>query len=250
MVDALPPYDIHAMATRARVVVAIFGMQGTGKTFLARHLVDRCGDLVDRAFEADVFVGRTGGEVWRENGKARDDRDARGPPVIRAHDDYGRHLVRPRASLVVLDECVGGPASEWNAELRHAAMSWSRSSLIAVVGFPPRLLPSIIATFDYVFLLREENHDLRWRLYYMFGGMFAGFGAFCGALDDACAEERGCLVIDVRAYRAFRFRVPDRVASGEARARDGCSSACLAFARWIASFRCMHARAPLPSPLA
>lgn len=58
------------------------------------------------------------------------------------------------------------------------------------IGIPPNLQSNI----DWVFLLRENNHQNRKKLYENYAGMFYNFQMFCETMD-ACTENFECLVI-------------------------------------------------------
>jgi len=69
---------------------------------------------------------------------------------------------------------------------------------MVTMQYPLNIPHNIRSNIDYVFLFRENNMNIRKRIYEQFAGMFTSFETFCQAMDQY-TKNHDCLVVQINA---------------------------------------------------
>ena len=109
---------------------------------------------------------------------------------------YGKCSVDPRAFLI-LDDCLYDGCWKKDKNIRYMFMNGRHQKLMLLVTlqYPLGVPPDLRTNIDYVFILRENNHGNRKRIYENYCSVFPTFEMFCDVMD-ILTEGYGCLVID------------------------------------------------------
>ncbi len=182
--------------------VVLIGKRNTGKSYLTRDMLYYkqdlpAGTVISPTENANKFYGNI-------------------IPPIFIHDEYepkitnefikrqktlkkkivsGEDDIDNRAFLI-MDDCLYDNDWKKDKRIREIFMNgrhWGIFFVLSMqyaIGIPPNLRSNI----DWVFLLRENIHQNRRKLYENFAGMFHTFEMFCQTMD-ACTENYECLVI-------------------------------------------------------
>ena len=194
------------MASIASDSVVIFvGKRNTGKSFLTRDLLYHHQDIpvgtVICATEGvngfyskivpKLFIHEDYHETIVENFMKRQRR-----VVSKLQQSGNKSQIDTRAFLI-LDDCLYDNSWTKSVNIRAVFMNGRHLGIFFIVtmqyalGIPPQLRTNI----DFVFILRENIHQNRKRIYECYAGVFQEFGLFCQVMDQ-CTNNFECLVIN------------------------------------------------------
>ncbi len=189
-------------------VIVMIGKRNTGKSFLVKDLL---------YYKRDIPIGTVISGTEGANSFY-----SKIVPSLFIHDEYspeiiekvckrqklvikkiaqdkatkGKTNIDPRAFLL-LDDCLYDKSWIKDKNIRSLFMNGRHYSMMFLItmqyslGVPPSLRTNI----DYVFILRENYHSNRKRLYEHYAGMFPSFDVFNQVMDQ-CTENFECIVID------------------------------------------------------
>lgn len=187
--------------------VLIIGQRETGKTTLARHIVDETSD----GLIVDPMVFIQGQWQHREGVGRRALRilldEYRGDTVHRLLERFNKN---PRRSCyVVLDSCFFSDSQLSDENMRMLLMSDPTQSINVVVTlqyaerFPDQFC------FDHVFAFKSMILSNKRRLYdCYFSRAFPTLESFVEALDTATSEVHAALVMETKTGRVYRYKAP------------------------------------------
>jgi len=183
-------------------VVVLMGKRNTGKSFLVRDILYHhknipLGTIISPSEEANQFFTPLA-------------------PKFFIHDEYSPGLVDrvvkrqkkavkawqkdksldPR-SFLVFDDCMFDNSWKSDKNVRLLFMNGRHYKMLFLITmqFPLGIPPVLRTNVDFVFLLRDNLHSNRKRIYEHWAGMFPDFKTFCSVLEQ-CTENYECLVID------------------------------------------------------
>jgi hypothetical protein len=104
--------------------------------------------------------------------------------------------VDPR-TFVVFDDCMFDNSWKNDKNVRLMFMNGRHYKILFLITmqFPLGIPPILRTNVDFVFILRDNVHSNRRRIYEHWAGVFSDFKTFCSVLDQ-CTENYECLVID------------------------------------------------------
>jgi hypothetical protein len=104
-------------------------------------------------------------------------------------------IVDPRC-FFIMDDCMYD--SKWTRDkgVRALFMNGRHWKILYIITmqYPLGIPPNLRTNIDYIFILRENYHNNRKRIYEQYAGMFPTFEVFCQVMDQ-CTENYECLVI-------------------------------------------------------
>lgn len=108
---------------------------------------------------------------------------------------HGRALVDPRV-FFIMDDCMYDSSWTRDKGVRALFMNGRHWKILYIITmqYPLGVPPNLRTNIDYIFILRENYHQNRKRIYEQYAGMFPTFEAFCQVMDQ-CTENYECLVI-------------------------------------------------------
>lgn len=189
-------------------VVVFVGKRQTGKSFLVRDLLFYkqdipVGTVISGTEGANQFYSKIlpkpfiHGEYDEEISKRVLERQKR---VVKdrqkEEEQHGESDLDTRA-LYLLDDCLYDQSWTKSKTVRSLFMNGRHYKIMFLItmqyalGIPPSLRTNI----DYVFILRENIHQNRRRLYDSYAGMFRTFDDFSRVMDQ-CTQDYHCLVIN------------------------------------------------------
>jgi hypothetical protein len=114
----------------------------------------------------------------------------------REMETYRRTTIDPRAFLI-LDDCLFD--STWTRDKLMRALLFNgrhwKIMLVITMQYPLGIPPTFRTNIDYVFILRENYHSNRKKIWENYASMFPTMESFCTVMDQ-CTENYECLVID------------------------------------------------------
>ena len=189
-------------------VIVFIGKRETGKSFLVKDLLyyNRdipVGTVISGTEGANSFYSSMMPGLFIHN-EFRDDIISnylkRQKKAVKQYNEQkdvnGNSNVDPRG-FFILDDCLYDQSWVKNTDIRSMFMNGRHYKSLFVItmqyalGIPPNLRTNI----DYVFLLRENIHSNRKRLYEQYAGMFPTLEIFNQVMDQ-CTENFECLVIN------------------------------------------------------
>jgi hypothetical protein len=189
-------------------VLVFLGKRKTGKTFLLRDIL---------YYHRDIPVGTIISPTEASNKFY-----SKMVPSLFIHDDYTPQLLEsfvkrqrimnkkvskemmlynkssldPRAFLI-LDDCLYDGCWKKDKNIRFIFMNGRhiKCFLGITMQYPLGVPPDLRTNVDFVFILRENNHNNRRRIYENYASIFPTFEFFNQTMDQL-TEGYGCLVID------------------------------------------------------
>lgn len=189
-------------------VVVFIGKRETGKSFLVKDLLYYHQDIP----VGSVMSGTEGANSFYSNimpsifihSEFRDDIInnylKRQKKIVKQYNEEvnksGSSKLDPRA-FVILDDCLYDPSWTKNSDVRSMFMNGRhyKSMFIITMQYALGIPPNLRTNIDYVFILRENIHANRKRLYEQYAGMFPTLEIFNQVMDQ-CTENFECLVIN------------------------------------------------------
>lgn len=185
-------------------VVVLIGKRDTGKSFLTRDLLWHhrdipIGTVISASEGANKFYSNMVPNMFiheEYNPNIVSNVVKRQKLIIKKCHREADRRIDPRTFLV-LDDCLYD-AGSWSKDpnVRYMFMNGRHIRLLFVITmqYPLGIPPNLRTNIDYVFILRENIHNNRKRIYDNFAGMFPTFETFCQVMDQ-CTENYECLVI-------------------------------------------------------
>ena len=189
-------------------VVVFIGKRETGKSFLVRdmlyyHQDIPVGTVISGTEGANSFYSKIMPSLfihgeWRED--IVNNYIKRQKKVVRemnkANANGRESNIDPRA-FFILDDCLYDNSWVKNKDIRALFMNGRhyKSMFIITMQYALGIPPNLRTNIDYVFILRENIHSNRKRLYEQYAGMFPSQEVFNQVMDQ-CTENYECLVIN------------------------------------------------------
>ena len=184
-------------------VVVFVGKRNTGKSFLVKDLLYYhqdipAGTVISGTEGANSFYSNIMPSIFIHcefNECIVNNYLKRQKQIMRSYNE-NKSEIDPRAFLI-LDDCLYDPSWTKQKEIRSMFMNGRHYKSLFIItmqyalGIPPNLRTNI----DYIFLLRENIHANRKRLYEQYAGMFPTLEIFNQVMDQ-CTENYECLVIN------------------------------------------------------
>lgn len=188
-------FDMTKMDDRR--VVMVIGKRNTGKSVLMKDILYHKRHIPVGMVMSGTEEGNGWYSSWVPDCFIYNDFDK---AAVEKFINRQRRLCKagkPQPAFLCLDDCMFDKRVMREKCIRQIFMNsrhWgvffcTSSQYVADAG------PEIRTNCDYVFVLRENIHQNRERLWKMFFGVFPTFQSFCDAMD-ACTENYGCLVLD------------------------------------------------------
>jgi hypothetical protein len=109
-----------------------------------------------------------------------------------------RDDVADKRAFVIMDD-MQSDSKVWarDTEIKRIFMNGRHYNItyILTMQYPIGIGPELRGNADYIFILRENNHQNRRRLYESYAGIFPKFNVFCQVLDTL-TDNYGSMVID------------------------------------------------------
>ena len=201
----LKKFDISSIADNS--IIVLLGKRNTGKSFLVRDVLWHHQDLpvatvISPTEAANAFYSTIVPSLFIHD-KVTPELLAgvikRQKMVKRRYNRekaiHGSSTVDARAA-VILDDCLYDKSWAQDESMRYLFMNGRHVNAFVMItmqhpmGIPPNLRTNI----DYTFILRENNHSNRRRIYENYAGMFPNLDVFCQVMDQA-TNGYDCLVI-------------------------------------------------------
>ena len=175
-------------------VIVMVGMRDTGKSFLVRDLLSHTQDI-----SSGTVISGLPDPCYNNMKQSVIIHDTYTPQIVGdlVKRQRGRKDVDPRTFLV-LDDCLYDNSWMKDTAIRNLFMHSRTLNTMFIItqqyvmGFPPTLRASI----DYVFILRERLRPNQRRLYEQFAATITDFDTFVQLLDNCADRDFECLVID------------------------------------------------------
>lgn len=201
----LKKFNIKSIASDK--VCVFIGKRETGKSFLVKDLLYHqrdipCGTVISGTESANSFYSKLVPSIFIHEQFSPDlifNSLKRQKLIMKQiHKDIeskGKSDIDPRA-FVILDDCLYDNSWSRDINIRSLFMNGRHYKMLFILtmqyllGVPPQLRTNI----DYIFILRENIHNNRKKLYEHYAGMFPTFEMFSQVMDQ-CTENYECLVI-------------------------------------------------------
>ncbi len=218
----LKKFDMSSI--KSDKVIVFIGKRETGKSFLVRDMLYYNQDLpvgtvISGTEGANSFYSKIMPSIfihgeWNEDIVHRYIK--RQKKVVKAYNDDPNN-VDPRA-FFILDDCLYDNSWVRNKDIRSLFMNGRhyKSMFIITMQYALGIPPNLRTNIDYVFILRENIHANRKRLFEQYAGMFGNQEVFNQVMDQ-CTENYECLVIN---NNAKSNRLEDQVFWYKADAHD------------------------------
>lgn len=110
--------------------------------------------------------------------------------------DTYRYKALDTKAFLILDDLMFDTSWISSQEIKQLFMNGRHYTILFCITmqYPLGIPPMLRTNIDYVFLMRENIHANKKRLYENYGGMFPSLDVFCQVLDNV-TENYGCLVI-------------------------------------------------------
>ena len=189
-------------------VIVLIGKRETGKSFLVKDLLYYhqdipVGSVISGTEGANSFYSKIMPSIFIHS-EFSDDVIAnylkRQKKIVKHFNEnknaFGKSSVDPRA-FMILDDCLYDPSWTKNKDVRSMFMNGRhyKSMFIITMQYALGIPPNLRTNIDYVFILRENIHANRKRLYEQYAGMFPSLEIFNQVMDQ-CTENYECLVIN------------------------------------------------------
>ena len=189
-------------------VVVFIGKRETGKSFLVRDLLYYhqdipVGTVISGTEGANSFYGKLMPSVFIHGDYREDIMDnyvKRQKKIVKQFVDDNRENgdseLDPRA-FCILDDCLYDPSWVKHKCVRTLFMNGRhyKSMFIITMQYALGIPPNLRTNIDYVFILRENIHANRKRIYEQYAGMFPSLEIFNQVMDQ-CTENFECIVIN------------------------------------------------------
>jgi hypothetical protein len=197
-------------------VVIFIGKRRTGKSTLVRDLLWHHRDLpmgtvISGTEESNSFYGSIippmfiHGEyspavisnfVKRQQLITKKIRETTGVGVTQAGAVTQRGGLDPR-SFLIMDDCLYNNTWASDQNIRYLFLNGRHQKVFFIITmqYPLGIPPVLRTNVDYVFILRENFHSNRKRIFDNYGAAFPSFDFFCQIMDQ-CTENYECLVIN------------------------------------------------------
>lgn len=183
-------------------VVVLIGKRNTGKSFLVRDILYHhrdipLGTIISPSEEANQFFTPLAPHffIHEEYSDGLVDRVVKRQKKALKSWQKDKSL-DPRA-FVVFDDCMYDNSWKSDKNVRLLFMNGRHYKMLFLITmqFPLGITPNLRTNVDFVFILRENIHSNRKRIFEHWAGMFPDFKTFCSVLEQ-CTENYECLVID------------------------------------------------------
>ncbi len=188
----LRQFDVATMKPSSTIVM--IGMCNTGKTFLVRDLLKH-----NQSIPHGTIISGLLEPIYKNITPPADIYDTYTPELVGeiVKHQKNRNDADPRTFLV-LDDCIYD--NEWTKDtaIRNLYMHSCtlNTMFIVTMRYVMWIPPTLRASIDYVFILRERLLPNQRRLYEQFVATITDFDTFLEILNDICDREFECLVID------------------------------------------------------
>jgi len=184
-------------------VIVFIGKRETGKSFLVRDLLYYnqdipAGTVISGTEGANSFYSKIMPSIfihgeWDEH--IVQNYIKRQKKIVKAYNE-DENGVDPRA-FFILDDCLYDNSWVKNKNIRALFMNGRhyKSMFIITMQYALGIPPNLRTNIDYIFILRENIHANRKRLFEQYAGMFQNQEVFNQVMDQ-CTENYECLVIN------------------------------------------------------
>jgi Cdc6-like AAA superfamily ATPase len=204
----LKKIDIGEMKSYSNIL--IIGKRGTGKTYLTTDILFHINKNIpkgcimsatDSRHYANIIPPPCNYDEYNSNiiEKITKDKFETNKNICSINNNNDNND-NDTNSFLVLDNCLND--YDWRAKyLRFLLMNSKnfKHTMIVTQSHPyglSGLTPKIRENFDYIFLLRERNEQIRNKIYKsIVGNLALSFESFCQIMNQ-CTENYECLVID------------------------------------------------------
>jgi hypothetical protein len=109
---------------------------------------------------------------------------------------YGKSSIDPRGFLI-LDDCLYDGCWKKDKNIRYLFMNGRHIKVFLAIKmqYPLGVPPDLRTNVDYVFILRENNHGNRKRIYENYASVFPSLEFFSQCMDQLTSGY-GCIIID------------------------------------------------------
>lgn len=188
-------------------VIVFVGKRRTGKSFLVKdvlyyHRDLPLGTIISGTESANKFYSYLLPSIFihDEVNPCLLDSIMKRQKKLKKKIEAGDTSIDPR-SFLILDDCLYDHTWIKDKNIRSLFMNGRHFNMMFMITmqYPLGIPPNLRTNIDYVFILRENNHNNRKRIYENYASMFPSLELFCSVMDQ-CTENYECLVVKINAH--------------------------------------------------